>query len=334
MKKIGEKEEERIIRDKNQSEMTVNYYEEEILLNENGVSTMVEIKNQGYPDSLKSNSVAKYAIYATPGGRIKVSFNSFNLPKHDGCSNLWLTVSEDPNLSEKASQAKWCGNNNPHYVISRSNRIFVYVFAKSNLSNSSKNFILKLEESSESSNLDAVFEGNRAYFEKEGVALSADLIFVDENPTTNYQPGGSTPQNPSSFGSSTLFSFPGFGPAIPPRNTAPSQVFIQDGGQIQVPSLSSNQNDLERPVMNSARPVFSDSMFIIPEQNFTRGDFNLLPPRTSAKMRRQALFASLGGLMIAIFMMSFIIWRCARTTCKPKEKEADLPRKHRARNRK
>ena len=78
--------------------MTVNYYEEEVLLNENGVSTMVEIKNQGYPDSLKSNSVAKYAIYATPGGRIKVSFNSFNLPKHDGCSNLWLTVSEDPNL--------------------------------------------------------------------------------------------------------------------------------------------------------------------------------------------------------------------------------------------
>ena len=80
------------------SKMTVNYYEEEVLLNENGVSTMVEIKNQGYPDSLKSNSVAKYAIYATPGGRIKVSFNSFNLPKHDGCSNLWLTVSEDPNL--------------------------------------------------------------------------------------------------------------------------------------------------------------------------------------------------------------------------------------------
>jgi hypothetical protein len=78
-------------------------------------------------------------------------------------------------FSEKAPQAKWCGNNNPHYVISRSNRIFVYVFAKSNLSNSSKNFILKLEESSESSNLDAVFEGNRAYFEKEGVAVSAGM---------------------------------------------------------------------------------------------------------------------------------------------------------------
>ena len=78
--------------------MTVNYYEEEVLLNEGGVSTMVEIKNQGYPDSLKPNSVAKYAIYAAPGGRIKVSFNSFNLPKHDGCSNLWLTISEDPNL--------------------------------------------------------------------------------------------------------------------------------------------------------------------------------------------------------------------------------------------
>ena len=115
-----------------------------------------------------------------------------------------------------------------------------------------------------------------------------------------------------------------------------------------MPALSSNQNDLERPVMNSARPVFSDAMFIIPEQNFTLGDFKLLPPRTSAKMRRyfdhflflnktifrQALFASLGGLMIAIFMLSFIIWRCTRTTCKPKEKEPDLPRKHRARNRK
>jgi len=270
--------------------MTVNYYEEEVLLNENGVSTMVEIKNQGYPDSLKSNSVAKYAIYATPGGRIKVSFNSFNLPKHDGCSNLWLTVSEDPNLSEKAPQAKWCGNNNPHYVVSRSNRIFIYVFAKSNLSTSSKNFILKLEESSESSNLDAVFEGNRAYFEKEGIAVSADPIFVDENPTTNYSPGGTSNshQNPSSFGSSSLFSFPGFGSAIPPRHAAPapSQVFIQEGGQIQVPPLSSNQNDFERPVVNSARPVFSDSMFIIPEQNFTGGDFKLLPPRTSAKMRR------------------------------------------------
>ena len=53
-----------------------------------------------------------------------------------------------------------------------------------------------------------------------------------------------------------------------------------------MPPLSSNQNDLERPVVNSARPVFSDSMFIIPEQNFTGGDFKLLPPRTSAKMRR------------------------------------------------
>ncbi|CBY31569.1 unnamed protein product, partial [Oikopleura dioica] len=100
------------------------------------------------------------------------------------------------------------------------------------------------------------------------------------------------------------------------------------------PGPSSNQNSFERPVMNSARPVFSDSMFIIPEQNYTRGDFKLLPPKASAKMRRQALFASLGGLMIAIFMLSFIIWRCAKTTCKAKEKESDLPRKHRARNRK
>jgi hypothetical protein len=66
-----------------------------------------------------------------------------------------------------------------------------------------------------------------------------------------------------------------------------------------VPALSSYQNDLERPVMNSARPVFSDSMFIIPEQNF-----KLLPPRTSAKMRRYFEIFSLGGLMIAIFMLS------------------------------
>lgn len=111
---------------------------------------------------------------------------------------------------------------------------------------------------------------------------SKEPIFVDENFAQSYQPGSASPSI-SSPGDSTLFSFPGFGPPIAPRNPTQSQVFIQDGSQ--VPQHTSS-NDVAQVVVNSARPVFSDSMFIVPERNFTGGDFKLLPPRTTAKMRR------------------------------------------------
>ncbi|XP_067828864.1 tolloid-like protein 2 isoform X3 [Heptranchias perlo] len=86
------------------------------------------ITSPNWPDKYPSRKECTWGISATPGHRVKLAFNEFEIEQHQECVYDHLEVYDGPN--EKSSiLGRYCGSRKPEPVLTTGNKMFIKFFS-------------------------------------------------------------------------------------------------------------------------------------------------------------------------------------------------------------
>ncbi|XP_067127393.1 protein tolkin-like [Centruroides vittatus] len=87
-------------------------------------SPIGEISSPNYPDFYPSKKECAWLFTATPGHRIKIIFDEFELEPHQECAYDHIVV-YDGDSNEAPTLGRFCGSKVPHPVLASSNRMYM-----------------------------------------------------------------------------------------------------------------------------------------------------------------------------------------------------------------
>lgn len=87
-------------------------------------SSQGEITSPNYPDSYPGKKDCAWLFTTTPGHRIKLVFNEFEIEPHQECAYDHIVVYDGDNV-ETQTLGRFCGSKVPHPLLSSLNRMFM-----------------------------------------------------------------------------------------------------------------------------------------------------------------------------------------------------------------
>ncbi|NWT02017.1 TLL2 protein, partial [Mionectes macconnelli] len=91
-----------------------------------GVEGMMSSPN--WPDKYPSRKECTWDISATPGHRVKVTFNEFEIEQHQECAYDHLEMYDGPN-SKSPILGRFCGSKKPDPVVASTNKMFLRFYS-------------------------------------------------------------------------------------------------------------------------------------------------------------------------------------------------------------
>lgn len=84
-----------------------------------------QITSPSYPANYENNKKCYYEITVSPGKKIKLTFDDFDIEKGPSCNYDFLRVYDGGSSSSKEI-GKYCGNKSPGEVLTTGNKMLVY----------------------------------------------------------------------------------------------------------------------------------------------------------------------------------------------------------------
>ncbi|XP_052655765.1 tolloid-like protein 2 isoform X2 [Harpia harpyja] len=86
------------------------------------------MSSPNWPDKYPSRKECTWDISATPGHRVKVTFNEFEIEQHQECAYDHLEVYDGPN-SKSPILGRFCGSKKPDPVVASTNKMFLRFYS-------------------------------------------------------------------------------------------------------------------------------------------------------------------------------------------------------------
>ncbi|XP_025950725.2 tolloid-like protein 2 isoform X2 [Dromaius novaehollandiae] len=91
-------------------------------------STEGMMSSPNWPDKYPSRKECTWNISATPGHRVKVTFNEFEIEQHQECAYDHLEIYDGPN-SKSPILGRFCGSKKPEPVVASTNKMFLRFYS-------------------------------------------------------------------------------------------------------------------------------------------------------------------------------------------------------------
>lgn len=87
-------------------------------------STASSITSPNYPELYPNRKDCTWLFTTTPGHRIKLNYDDFELELHPDCAYDYISVFDGSGTKNK-TLGKFCGSKSPHPIMSTSNEMFM-----------------------------------------------------------------------------------------------------------------------------------------------------------------------------------------------------------------